>query len=172
MLLHYTPDEGTLNVPSPRTSFLKSLRALEPAIVIIVDEDANLVDAGVVNRLRAAFNYFWIPFDALDMFMAPEKQRFEAMVGWKIENVIAEEGLERVERLEKRSKWAERMRGVGFKGLGFSEKAFMEVKSKLDEYSAGWGVKRSEEELVLTWKGHDAVFASAWVPSRDHSIIL
>jgi hypothetical protein len=34
----------------------------------------------------------------------------------------------------------------------------------LDEHAAGWGLKKEDDDLVLTWKGHNVVFASAWLP--------
>ncbi|KAK8943482.1 Scarecrow-like protein 32 [Platanthera guangdongensis] len=180
MMLHCTPDESApppetaqqtaapIMLSSLRTMFLKALRALEPTVVVVVDEDADFTAGDVVGRLRAAFNYMWIPFDAVENLLprgGEQRRRYEASVCWKIENSIAQEGVQRVERLETRGRWTQRMRGVGFRAVGFGEDAAGEVKSMLDEHSAGWGLKKDEEELILTWKGHDAVFASAWMPS-------
>ncbi|KAG0458531.1 hypothetical protein HPP92_023304 [Vanilla planifolia] len=75
------------------------------------------------------------------------------------------EGVQRVERLEPRNRWGQRMRTAGFQGIGFGDDTSAEVKTMLDEHSAGWGLKKDENDLVLTWKGHDVVFATAWVPS-------
>ncbi|XP_038989954.1 scarecrow-like protein 32 [Phoenix dactylifera] len=177
MMLHYIPDEtacaisSTMSMPSSislRTVFLKALRSLEPTLVTLVDEDADFTASDVVGRLRAAFNYLWIPYDAVDTFLpkgSEQRRWYEAGVRWKIENVIAHEGLERVERQEPKGRWAQRVRAAGFRGVGFGEEAVGEVKAMLDEHSAGWGLKREEEDLVLTWKGHNVVFATAWVPS-------
>ncbi|PKU77690.1 scarecrow-like protein 32 [Dendrobium catenatum] len=176
-MLHFTPDESSAppNISQshsnivPRTMFLNALRGLDPTILIVVEEDADFTACNVVERLRAAFNYMWIPFDAVDSFLpkgGEQRRRYEEAICWKIENAIAQEGLERVERLETRSKWVQRMKGVGFRGVGFGEEAVGELKSMVDEHSAGWGVKKDEEEiLVLTWKGHDVLFASAWMPA-------
>ncbi|KAG0451147.1 hypothetical protein HPP92_024638 [Vanilla planifolia] len=171
MIPHYIPDEDTsascCGLP-PRTAFLKALRSLDPIAVVVVDEDADFTAGDVVTRLRAAFNYLWIPFDTVDTFLprgSEQRRRFEAAVFWKIENTIACEGVQRVERLEPRSRWVQRLRAAGFRAVGFSEDTAVEVKTMLDEHSAGWGMKRDDESMVLTWKGHDVVFASAWIPS-------
>lgn len=175
MMLHYIPEE-TLNpfsfnntsVSSLRTMFLKAIRGLDPTVVVLVDEDADFTSNNLVCRLRAAFNYLWIPYDTVDTFLphgSKQRQWYEADMNWKIENVIAEEGVERVERLEPKSRWVQRMRNAGFRGGLFGEEAVMEVKNMLDEHAAGWGLKREEEDLVLTWKGHNVVFATAWIPS-------
>ncbi|KAJ0040092.1 hypothetical protein Pint_27922 [Pistacia integerrima] len=168
MMLHYIPDETSSSSPSVRTMFLRALRSLDPTIVILVDEDADFTSNNLVCRLRSAFNYLWIPYDTVDTFLprgSKQRQWYEADICWKIENVVAHEGLQRVERLELKSHWVQRMRNTGFRGISFGEEAVSEVKTMLDEHAAGWGLKREEDDLVLTWKGHNAVFATAWVPA-------
>ncbi|XP_042507540.1 scarecrow-like protein 32 [Macadamia integrifolia] len=162
MMLHFIPEE-TL-----RTLFLKAIRGLEPTIVVVVDEDADFTSNDLVCRLRSAFNYLWIPYDTVDTFLpqgSKQRQWYEGDIYWKIENVIAQEGLQRVERLEPKSRWVQRMRNAEFRGVTFSEEAVSEVKNMLDEHAAGWGLKKEEDDLVLTWKGHNVVFATAWVPA-------
>uniref|UniRef100_A0A0D9X109 Uncharacterized protein n=1 Tax=Leersia perrieri TaxID=77586 RepID=A0A0D9X109_9ORYZ len=179
MLLHTVPDEtaGSVNLMTPqqqqqpislRTMLLKSLRALDPTLVVVVDEDADFTACDVVGRLRAAFNFLWIPYDAVDTFLpkgSEQRRWYEAEVGWKVENVLATEGVERVERQEDRARWGQRMRGAGFRPAAFGEEAAGEVRAMLNEHAAGWGMKREDDDLVLTWKGHNVVFASAWAPS-------
>ncbi|CAM8901275.1 unnamed protein product [Rhodiola kirilowii] len=185
MMLHYIPEETLSmghhsdNVPNPslsscpdsfsfRNFFLKEIRTLDPTLVILVDEDADFTSRNLVTRLRSAFNYLWIPYDTVDTFLAKgskQRQWYEADICWKIENVIAEEGVRRVERAEPKEKWVQRMRSSGFREVCFGEEVSSEVKSMLDEHAAAWGLKKEDDELVLTWKGHNVVFASAWVPS-------
>ncbi|XP_058757468.1 scarecrow-like protein 32, partial [Vicia villosa] len=175
MMLHYIPEETlytnmNMNTKSSslRSMFLEALRGLEPTIVILVDEDADLTSSDLVTRLRSAFNYLWIPFDTVDTFLPRgSKQRhwYESDVCWKIENVIAYEGVQRVERVEDKSKWEQRMRNAHFQGVCFSEDTVMEVKGMIDEHAVGWGLKKEDEFLLLTWKGHNVIFASAWLPS-------
>nr|XP_034910343.1 scarecrow-like protein 32 [Populus alba]TKR66011.1 scarecrow transcription factor family protein [Populus alba] len=184
MMLHYIPEETLSDFPgsksnpysyesscssmsSFRTTFLKSLRSLDPTIVVLVDEDADLTSNSLESRLRSAFNYLWIPFDAVDTFLprgSKQRQWYEADVCWKIMNLIAHEGLQRVERLEPKIQWIQRMRNADFRGISFAEDAISEVKTMLDEHAAGWGLKKEDDDLVLTWKGHNVVFASAWLP--------
>ncbi|KAK6923977.1 Transcription factor GRAS [Dillenia turbinata] len=185
MMLHYIPEETlTMNSnanpstsnpfessspnSSLRTMFLKALRSLDPTLVILVDEDTDFTSNNLVCRLRSAFNYLWIPYDTIDTFLpkgSKQRQWYEADICWKIENVIAHEGAQRVERLEPKSQWVQRMRNAGFRGIPFGEEAVSEVKSMLDEHAAGWGLKKEDDDLVLTWKGHNVVFATAWIPS-------
>ncbi|XP_068325273.1 scarecrow-like protein 32 [Pyrus communis] len=164
----YGFDASSSSSSSLRTVFLKELRGLEPTIVVLVDEDVDLTSNNPVCRLRSAFNYLWIPYDTLDTFLprgSKQRQWYEADVCWKIENVIAYEGFQRVERLEPKCRWVQRMRNASFRSVSFGEDAVLEVKAMLDEHATGWGLKREEEDVVLTWKGHNVVFATAWVPA-------
>ncbi|CAL0312868.1 unnamed protein product [Lupinus luteus] len=184
MMLHYIPDETLTHdmdtnsyvydygyhssTLSLRSLFLKELRSLDPTIVILVDEDADLTSKNLVCRLRSAFNYLWIPYDTMDTFLprgSKQRQWYEADICWKIENVIAHEGLQRVERVEPKSMWEQRMRSANYHGVPISEDSVSEVKAMLDEHAAGWGLKKEDEHIVLTWKGHNVVFASAWLPA-------
>uniref|UniRef100_A0ACD5YXE7 Uncharacterized protein n=1 Tax=Avena sativa TaxID=4498 RepID=A0ACD5YXE7_AVESA len=173
MLLHTVPDEtaGSVSLAqsvSLRTMLLKSLRTLDPTLVVVAEEDADFTAADVVGRLRAAFNYLWIPYDAVDTFLpkgSEQRRWYEAEIGWKVENVLAQEGVDRVERQEDRARWGQRMRGAGFRAVAFGEEAAGEVRTMLNEHAAGWGMKREDDDLMLTWKGHNVVFASAWAPS-------
>lgn len=172
MMLHYVPEEtSNPNNYSARNMFLKELRTLEPTAVVIIDEDADLTSNNLEQRMRSAFNYLWIPFDTVDTFLpkgSKQRQWYEADVCWKIENVIAQEGTARMERLEPIGRWAQRMRAAGFRGVGFGEEAVAEVKTMLEEHAAGWGLTKDEDGLVLTWKGHNVVFATVWVPSEHY----
>ncbi|KAI4330253.1 hypothetical protein MLD38_028553 [Melastoma candidum] len=181
MMLHSIPEDKTLAptqpmstvdcvlaFSSPRTRFLHSLRSMEPTIMLLVDEDADLTAKDVVTRLRSAFEYLWIPYDTVDTILprdSEQRQWYESHIRWRIENVVAREGGERVERLEGRGRWGERLRGASFRGVGFGEDTVAEVKAMLEEHATGWGMKKEEDDLVLTWKGHNVVFASAWLPA-------
>ncbi|KAL9229824.1 hypothetical protein vseg_005252 [Gypsophila vaccaria] len=170
MTLHFLQqhDEFGNDIMSPRTIFLNEMRNLEPDIAIIVEEDVDFTSNNLVERLKSAFNYFWIPYDTVDTFLSKEnKERecYEADICWKIENVITYEGGQRVERQEPRQRWAERMGEAGFCTVGFGEETVAEVKGVVEEHGVGWGSKKEEDHLVLTWKGHNVAFASAWIPS-------
>lgn len=98
--------------------------------------------------------------------MSEQRRWYEAEISWKIENVVAKEGAERVERTETKRRWIERMREAEFGGVRVKEEAVSDLKAMLEEHAVGWGMKKEDddESLVLTWKGHSVVFATVWVP--------
>lgn len=165
MRSHYIPDE-TLEPACPRAQFLRFIRSLDPTMVTFVEEDANLTCPGLVARLRAAFNYLWIPFDVVDTFLPRDSElrlQYECDIGDKIENIIACEGRQRIERQECKDRWMQRIKKAHLQSVPFSEAVVAEVKSVLVEHATGWGLKKDEDALLLTWKGHHVVFAAACI---------
>lgn len=153
---------------SLRDAFLRAIKGLNPCIVLIVDEDSELCESSLTSRITTCFNYLWIPFDALETFLPRDScQRldYESDIGHKIENIISCQGVQRIEKLESGMQLSQRMKNAGFFSIPFLDDTVEEVKSLLDEHASGWGMKREEDMLVLTWKGHNSVFSTAWVSS-------
>lgn len=164
---NYHYNKTTNNNLSVRDAFLSRIKELgRPCIITVVDEDSDMGSLeNLTSRITACFNYLWIPFDALETFLSKDSSQrleYESDIGHKIENII---GLERLERHESGIKFSERMRKNGFVSVPFSDETVKEVKFLLDEHASGWGMKKEEDDdmLVLTWKGHNSIFATAWV---------
>ncbi|KAK7324763.1 hypothetical protein VNO77_28594 [Canavalia gladiata] len=174
--LRYLPDDRKGNSRqslSLRDAFLNLVKGLNPRIVVLVDEDCDLTASSLTSRITSCFNHLWIPFDALETFLPKDscqRTEFESDIGQKIENIISFEGHQRLERLESAMQMSQRMKNVGYFSVPFCDETVSEVKALLDEHASGWGMKREESMLVLTWKGNSCVFATAWVPCeiRDH----
>lgn len=151
---------------SRRDDFIQMTRNLNPRIVVVVDEDSDMSATSLTSRIAACFNYFWIPFDALETFLSKDSAQrleYEADIGQRIENIVGFEGCQRLERLESCGKVSERMRKGGYVNAPFCDDVAAEVKALLAEQASGWGMKREEGALMLTWKGHNSVFVTAWV---------
>ncbi|XP_009631267.1 scarecrow-like protein 32 [Nicotiana tabacum] len=175
--LRYMPDEQINGSSySSRDIFLDMVKELNPCIMTVVDEDSDLGNSSLTSRIATCFNYLWIPFDALETFLPKDSRQrldYEADIGHKIENIIGVEGVQRIERLECCNKFSQRMENSGFMSVPFCEETIKEVKSLLDERASGWGMKKEDDMLVLTWKGHNSVYATAWIlvpPQMDMTI--
>ncbi|CAM6093211.1 unnamed protein product [Calypogeia fissa] len=174
----FIPDEsadpaGGSGQCCPRDNFFTMVHSLNPSLVTMVDEEVNVTSPSLVTRLKAAFNYLWIPFDSLDTFLprdSPQRLEYELVLAKKIENIIVCEGLERIERMETKERWGQRMRKARFELVPFSEDVSEEVKIMLSDHAAGWGMKQDEDAMLLTWKGHNVLFATAWRPSSSPSM--
>ncbi|KAJ0484453.1 putative transcription factor GRAS family [Helianthus annuus] len=158
--LRYMPDTSL-----SKDSFLELIKSLNPRILTIVDEDSDLGSSSLASRITTCFNFLWIPFDALETFLpkdSSQRMEYEADIGHKIENIIGFEGRQRIERLESGAKLSQRMKNLGFFSVPYGEDTLSEVKFLLDEHASGWGMKTEDDMIVLTWKGHNSVYATAW----------
>ncbi|KAE8691440.1 hypothetical protein F3Y22_tig00110890pilonHSYRG01418 [Hibiscus syriacus] len=167
--LRYLSDETKGHGFSLRDAFLDIIKGLNPRITVVVDEDCDLSAPSLSSRITTCFNYLWIPFDALETFLpkdSSQRHEYESDMGHKIDNIIGLEGFRGIERLESGAKLSQRMQNAGFFSLAFCEDTINEVKSLLDEHASGWGMKREEDMLVLTWKGHNSVFTTAWASTE------
>ncbi|KAF2292139.1 hypothetical protein GH714_014332 [Hevea brasiliensis] len=141
--LRYLSDEqkGRVQDSSLRDDFLRTIKGLNPCLIVVVDEDSDLSALSLTSRITSCFNYLWIPFDALETFLPKDScQRieYESDIGHKIENIISYDGFQRIERLESGIKLSQRMKNAGCLSVQFCEETVREVKSLLDEH-AGWG---------------------------------
>ncbi|XP_041004743.1 scarecrow-like protein 32 [Juglans microcarpa x Juglans regia] len=168
--LRYLSDElkGSPHGASLRDTFINIVKGLNPQIIVVVDEDSDLSASSLTSRITTCFNYLWIPYDALETFLPKDSSQrieYESDVGHKIENIISFEGFQRIERLESGIKLSQRWKNAGYLNIPFCEETVKEVRALLDEHASGWGMKKEEDMLVLTWKGHNSVFATVWVPN-------
>ncbi|KAG0540536.1 hypothetical protein BDA96_03G417800 [Sorghum bicolor] len=162
--------------PGFRDTFLDIVRTLNPCLVTVTGEDADLDSPSLATRIAGCFDFHWILFDALDTSAprdSPWRVEHEAAVGRKIESVVRDDDADGAERVESGARLAEQMRRNGFASVGLDEDAAAEVRRLLSEHATGWGVKREEDMLVLTWKGHDASVenrrhAGRHVPNTTH----
>lgn len=174
--LHYLADETeTLPSPSssqpmcPRDTLLHIIRSLSPSIVTLYEEDCDATSPDVVKRVESSFAYEWMPFDFIATFWPSgnrERQEFEKNVGRKIQNIVACEGDRRIERLESKRQWMQRMGRLRFRALPVSDDVVLALQDVVDHHNTGWGMKHDEEGTQsLLWKGNSLAFASAWAPA-------
>lgn len=178
--LHYLADETAGVVPlgsstsqplCPRDTLLHLIRTLNPAIVTLYEEDCDATATDVAKRVENSYAFEWMPFDFIATFWPaghPDRLEFEKNVARKIDNIVAREGEQRMERLESKRQWLQRMGRLRFRSLPASEDMVSALQDVVDHHNTGWGMKHDEDECTqsLLWKGNSLAFASAWVPAR------
>jgi hypothetical protein len=121
-----------------------------------------------MSRVREAIKYYSIQFDTLDVVMPPnlkgrlliEKEVFFQ----EILNIIACEGLERVDRPESYKQWHSRIQRAGFvqKPLQLSETNT--IKSILRSYDKRFGIGRDGDWFLSGWRNQAMYAFSIWEP--------
>ncbi|XP_054823997.1 protein SHORT-ROOT-like [Prosopis cineraria] len=155
-----------------RDALISSFRRLQPRIVTIVEEEADL-DVGYdgfefVNGFEECLRWFRVYFEALEeCFPKTSNERLvlERGAGRAMVDLVACDPSESVERRERAGRWSQRMHGGGFNAVSFSDEVCDDVRALLRRYKEGWSMTQcSHAGIFLSWKDQPVVWASAWRP--------
>ncbi|XAR73529.1 hypothetical protein NMG60_11007519 [Bertholletia excelsa] len=155
--------------PGAIDKVLTSIKAMNPKIVTVVEQEANHNGAVFLDRFNEALHYYSTMFDSLESsgLTQPNSQDVlmsEMYLGRQICNVVACEGTDRVERHETLTQWRTRMSSSGFDPVHLGSNAFMQAKMLLALFAGGDGyqVEESDGCLMLGWHTRPLIATSAW----------
>ncbi|XP_017232919.1 protein SHORT-ROOT isoform X2 [Daucus carota subsp. sativus] len=155
-----------------RGVFISMLSRLQPRIVTVVEEEADL-DVGVegyefVRGFEECLRWFRVYFECLDDCfpkISNEKLALEKAAGRAIVDLVACPLSESTEQRETQRQWSSRLQAAGFSGVGFSNEVTEDVAALLRRYREGWTMSTCPEAgIFLIWKDQAVVWASAWKP--------
>ncbi|XP_027361727.1 protein SHORT-ROOT-like [Abrus precatorius] len=160
-------------VGNHRDVLISSLRRLQPRIVTVVEEEADL-NVGLegfefVKGFQECLRWFRVYFEALDESFprtSSERLMLERAAGRAVVDLVACAPVESVERRETAARWSRRMHGGGFNTVAFSEEVCDDVRALLRRYNKeGWSMTQCPDAgIFLSWKDQPVVWASAWRP--------
>ncbi|CAI0419103.1 unnamed protein product [Linum tenue] len=154
------------NNPDERTEFLKTLRRLEPKGVVLSENNMDCSCNGCVDfptGFSRRVEYLWRFLDSTSSaFKGRESEERRMMEGEAARALVRGGGGEM--KNERKEKWCERMRGVGFCGEGFGEDAIDEARALLRKHDGNWEMRVEERDgfVGLWWKGQPVSFCSLW----------
>ncbi|KAM7257787.1 hypothetical protein ACFE04_013528 [Oxalis oulophora] len=166
------PDDTTV-LKSPRDMVLRLIKSIKP----------NLFVHGVVNgaynapffttRFREALFYYSTMFDLYETNLTEEDEERlvieRDMMGKEIMNIIACEGLERIERPETYKQWQARNQRIGFRQVRFDGAVLKEVRKAFKtKYHEDYVLDEDGDWMLHGWKGRIVQALSCWKPVRDH----
>ena len=130
-----------------RSAVLRTIRALNPKIVTIVEQTTNQSSPFFLSRFYEALHYYTTMFESIGDSMpedSNERRIFEQQVlGKAIVNVVACEGQERTERQEPLDQWERRVRTAGFVASPITQVVMQTVYALLKTWVGsrwvGWG---------------------------------
>ncbi|CAF1924096.1 hypothetical protein HID58_064234 [Brassica napus] len=155
----------------PRDAFLKLIRDMKPDVFLSSTVNGSFNAPFFTTRFKEALFHY---SSLLDMFGStlskenPERIHFEGeFYGREVMNVIACEGVDRVERPETYKQWQVRMMRAGFKQKpveGELVESFR-VKMKKWGYHKNFVLDEDSNWFLQGWKGRILFSSSCWVPS-------
>ncbi|KAE9596702.1 putative transcription factor GRAS family [Lupinus albus] len=159
-------------VGNARDVLISSLRRLQPRIITVVEEEADL-DVGIdgfefVKGFQECLRWFRVYFEALDeSFPRTNNERLmlERASGRAVIDLVACSPEESVERRETAVRWSQRLHGSGLNTVPFGDEVCDDVRALLRRYKEGWSMRQcSDAGIFLSWKEEAVVWASAWRP--------
>ncbi|KAE8707019.1 Protein SHORT-ROOT 2 [Hibiscus syriacus] len=167
---------GTLHsittVDNRRDIVISNFRRLQPRIITVVEEEADL-DVGVdgvdfVKGFQECLRWFRLYFEALDECFnrtSNERLMLERAAGRTIVDLVACPPSESIERREPATHWSRRFHASGFSPVALSHEVCDDVRALLRRYKEGWSMAQCPDAgIFLSWKDQVVVWAGAWRP--------
>ncbi|MCO5547873.1 hypothetical protein L7F22_001325 [Adiantum nelumboides] len=172
-LLRYVMDD-TLDSPIVRSKLLKQGRHLNPDVYVQGIITGSYSTPFFTRRFREALSHFESVFDMLDTFIEREKIDrlvFEGeILGKAILNIVACEGAEVVDRIDKYKHWRAVTEEVGFKQLPLDKKIKDNVQFMLESWHKEYTIAEESQYLLMGWKGRMLHGMSTWNATAEESV--
>lgn len=163
--LHHMPDESVSTV-NQRDQLLRMVKSLNPKLVTVVEQDMNTNTAPFLQRFVEVYNYYSAVFESLDATLSRDSQERvnveRQCLARDIINIVACEGLERIERYEVAGKWRARMMMAGFTPCPISRNVYDSIQNLIKQYSDRYKAKEEAGALYFGWEDKNMTVASAW----------
>ncbi|KAI3819677.1 hypothetical protein L1987_13524 [Smallanthus sonchifolius] len=160
--------DETVCVESPRDKILKLIHDMKPDIFVHSVVNGAYSAPFFVTRFRETLFHYSALFDMFDATIEREnahRLNFEKeFFGREAMNVIACEGVERVERPESYKQWQVRISRAGFKLQPLNHELVLKLRSKRVGYHKEFVFDEDGMWILQGWKGRILYSSSCWVP--------
>lgn len=169
----YVPEE-TAMVECPRDMVLNLIRQIKPAVFIQGVINGAFNSPFFITRFREALFHFSTLFDLLETNLPRDIQERtlieREIFGRQAMNVIACEGLERIERPETYRQWQVRNERAGFKQLPLNPEIVSMAKKRVKSvYHKDFSIDEDGHWLLQGWKGRIVYALTTWKPIFEDS---
>ncbi|KAJ1430592.1 Transcriptional factor DELLA, N-terminal [Sesbania bispinosa] len=142
------------------------IRQIQPEILTVVEQEASHNGPGFLDRFTESLHYYSTLFDSLEGSSVDpqDKTMSEIYLGKQICNVVACEGVDRIERHETLNQWRNRFGSAGFSPVHLGSNAFKQASMLLALFAGGDGYRVEENDgcLMLGWHTRPMIATSAW----------
>nr|ACL68359.1 DELLA protein [Malus baccata var. xiaojinensis] len=159
--------------PGAIEKVLSVVKQMKPEIVTVVEQEANHNGPVFMDRFNESLHYYSTLFDSLEgSANSRDKVMSEVYLGKQICNVVACEGVDRVERHETLAQWRARFGSADFVPVHLGSNAFKQASMLLALFAGGDGYRVEENDgcMMLAWHTRPLIATSAWKPSSNSVI--
>lgn len=159
-----------LSKPAAIEKVMGFMKEVNPVIVTVVEQEANHNGPVFLDRFNESLHYYSTLFDSLESSVDSEdKMMSEVYLGRQICNVVACEGVDRIERHETMVQWRGRFGTAGFVPVHLGSNVFKQASMLLEVFAGGegYGVEEREGCLMLGWHSRPLITTSAWQLAKN-----
>ncbi|KAL3850938.1 hypothetical protein ACJIZ3_012820 [Penstemon smallii] len=164
-ILHHMPDES-VSTTNHRDRLLRLIKSISPKVVTLVEQESNTNTGTFFQRFCETLDYYTAMFESIDAARSrDDRQRISAeehCVAKDVVNILACEGIDRVERHEPFGKWRLRLMMAGFSQIQLSSSVSNVVRDMLKEFSPNYKMAEGNGAVYLGWKNRALATTSAW----------
>ncbi|KAL6573795.1 DELLA protein gai1 [Orobanche hederae] len=159
-----------LAMPGAIEKVLRVVKELKPELLTVVEQEVNHNGNVFLERFTESLHYYSTLFDSLEScggdvsVSDQDKVMSEVYLGRQICNVVACEGVDRVERHETLAQWRTRLGLAGFEPVHLGSNAYKQASMLLALFASGDGYRVEENNgcLMLGWHTRPLIATSAW----------
>ncbi|KAG0614073.1 hypothetical protein M758_6G149500 [Ceratodon purpureus] len=168
--LRHLLDES-VTAASPRNLLLSRIRSLNPKIFVQGVLNAGYNAPFFMTRFREALAHYSTLFEMMETTFPPENPDRQIidheLIGREILNVVACEGLERVERSETYRQWQARTMRAGFQQKPTHADCLAKIRVAMRAYHRDFGIGEDGNWCLLGWKERITHAMTVWEPVPD-----
>uniref|UniRef100_A0A803KRV7 Uncharacterized protein n=2 Tax=Chenopodium quinoa TaxID=63459 RepID=A0A803KRV7_CHEQI len=159
--------DETVGQNCPKDAFLRLIRHINPNLFIHGIVNGTFTTPFFITRFKEALFHYSSAFEVLDATLprnAHERLLIESeMYGKEIINVVACEGVERVQRPETYKKWQERSSRAGLQQVPLDREFVSKTKAMVKaNYLKDFFVDEDKYWMLQGWKGRTICALSLW----------
>ncbi|KAG0563324.1 hypothetical protein KC19_8G021800 [Ceratodon purpureus] len=161
--------DESIMAASPRKVVLDRIRSMNPKVFVMLVVNANYNAPFFMTRFRESMKYYSTMFDAMEVSMpASDPDRIileKEFYGREILNIVACDGLDRVERAEPYRQWQSRTQRAGFSQKALPPVLISKIQSMMGSFHKDYGVGEDGGWFLMGWKNQIVRALTVWEPT-------
>ncbi|XP_022769790.1 DELLA protein RGL1-like [Durio zibethinus] len=163
--------------PSCLENLMRVMKNLNPAIMVVIEVEANHNSPSFVSRFIEALFFYSAFFDCLDTCLGHDvelRTGVESILCDSIRNIVALEGNERISRSVKMEVWSAFFARFRMVELEFSDSSLYQANLVIKQFpcASSCTLDRIGKSVIVGWKGTPIHSVSAWKFSRDRGRVF
>jgi hypothetical protein len=138
-------------------------------VFVMLAVNANYNAPFFMTRFRESMKYYSTMFDAMEVSMPandPDRAILEKeFYGREILNIVACEGVERVERAEPYRQWQTRTQRAGFSQKPLPPIMMAKIKAMMGSFHKDYGIGEDGGWFLMGWKNQIVRALTVWEPT-------